>query len=67
VLQDSRGKVSLCEIKSGKGYRRHSALNNLIKVPNYDFANTLVFCEDNVSCTKTVSYLPIYLLSFLKP
>jgi predicted AAA+ superfamily ATPase len=68
VLQDVHGNVSLCEIKSGKDYRRHSALNNLLKSPNYYFEAAYVFCEDNIQCrsSSNISYLPIYLLGFLR-
>lgn len=30
VLQGQQGGIDLCEIKSGKNYRRHSALDNLL-------------------------------------
>jgi predicted AAA+ superfamily ATPase len=62
VTQNPRGQVSLCEIKSGKDYRRHSALINLLKTPNYAFDQVFVFCEDNVSQAGSVSYLPVYML-----
>lgn len=64
VLQE-QGDVVLCEIKSGKDYRRHSALSNLLAMPNYDFAGAYVFCEDNVSQDGRVTYLPIYMLGLV--
>lgn len=65
VLQDAMGGITLCEIKSGKEYRRHSALNNLMNTANYVFSNVYVFCERNVSVEHDVTYAPIYLMGFL--
>lgn len=67
VLQDSRGKVMLCEIKSGKDYRRHSALNNLLKTKNYQFEKVIVFYDGNLQRQEAVLYAPIYALGFLSP
>lgn len=66
VLQTQAGNVLLCEIKSGKDYRRHSALNNLLKTKNYDINAALVFCEGNCERKGNVSYLPIYALDFYR-
>jgi len=66
VLQHKRGGVALCEIKSGKDYRRHSALNNLLATENYTFDEVLVFCDANVSRVGRVDYLPIYMLGFVE-
>jgi predicted AAA+ superfamily ATPase len=59
-------KVLPLEIKSGKDYSRHSALNNVLKVPNYHIEEAVVFCNDNVSSDGAVTNLPIYMLMFLK-
>ncbi len=67
VLQHANGDILLCEIKSGKDYRRHSALNNLLKVDNYRFEEVFVFCEKNVSVEGQRTYLPIYMLGFVRP
>ena len=66
VLQRKRGGVVLCEIKSGKDYRRHSALNNLLATENYTFDEVLVFCDANVSRLGRVDYVPIYMLGFVE-
>lgn len=65
VLQRKNGDIILAEIKSGKDYRRHSALNNLLATANYDVAETLVFCDSNVSQGDRITYLPIYALGFI--
>lgn len=64
VLQE-RGTILLCEIKSGKDYRRHSALSNLLATQNYGFGGVYVFCEDNTSVEGDVTYLPIYMLGLV--
>ena len=66
VLQTKQGSVMLCEIKSGKDYRRHSALNNLLSTENYAFDEAFVFCDANVSKAGRVYYLPIYMLGMLE-
>lgn len=65
VLQQPDGSIVLCEIKSGKEYRRHSALNNLLKIENYQFKEAFVFCEGNVEQDGPKTYLPIYMVAFL--
>ncbi len=66
VIQDlSQGSVSLLEVKSGKDYKRHVALSNLIKVKDYDFKNAYVFCNGNIERIGEILYLPIYMAAFL--
>ncbi|MCF0230926.1 MAG: ATP-binding protein, partial [Enterococcus sp.] len=48
LLENPQGEIALCEIKSGKNYRRHSALNNLINTKNYSFKDIFVFYDGNV-------------------
>ena len=66
VLQTKQGRILLCEIKSGKDYQRHSALNNLLKTKNYGIAAAFVFCEGNCSLVGRVRYLPIYAIGFME-
>lgn len=66
VIEDTvQGTLSLLEIKSGKDYRRHAALNNLLQVKDYSFDNAFVFCNGNVQSKGAITYLPIYMTSFL--
>jgi hypothetical protein len=53
------------EVKSGKSYKRHSALDNVLKTTNYDIEQAYVLCEDNVSTEGSVAYLPIYMIIFI--
>ncbi len=53
------------EVKSGKDYRRHSALDNVLASPNYHIPEAFVLCNDNVMVDGKVVYLPIYMTMFL--
>ena len=65
VIEDA-GRVLPIEIKSGKDYHIHSALNKVLTNPQYDITEALVFCNENVSCKDKVIYYPIYMLMFLE-
>lgn len=65
VLQPGR-KCLPVEIKSGKDYRRHTALDNILSVGEWKFEEAIVFCMDNVSTDGKVTYLPWYMAMFLK-
>lgn len=60
------GKILPVEIKSGKNYERHSAMDNVLNVPNYGIEEGFVFCNDNVSAKGQIVYFPIYMVMFLK-
>lgn len=60
------GEVLPLEIKSGKDYKRHSALNNVLSLENYDIKKALVFSQGNVEVKDKRIYLPIYMIMFLK-
>ena len=61
------GHVVPIEIKSGKHYARHSALSRLMSDPEYDFPQAFVFNDKTSKTEDRISYLPIYLLPFLRP
>lgn len=60
------GEALPLEIKSGKDYKRHSALNNVLSLENYDIKKALVFSQGNVEVKDKRIYLPIYMIMFLK-
>jgi hypothetical protein len=73
VVENRQGQVIPIEIKSGKDYKRHRALSNVLKTPNYSIDNAYVFCEDNLSTVAgpegtgaTVAYCPIYMIGCLE-
>ena len=54
------------EVKSGKDYTRHSALNNLLKVRDYDIASGLVLSNSReIKAVGNVSYMPVYYVMFI--
>jgi len=54
------------EIKSGKDYAVHSALNNLLAVPDYNVKSALVLSNDRVVRQENqIWYMPIYYVMFL--
>ncbi|HJJ47779.1 MAG TPA: AAA family ATPase [Methanocorpusculum sp.] len=60
------GRVLPIEIKSGKNYARHRALSNVLENPLYGISEGFVFCNDNVRVKEKITYLPMYMMMFLK-
>lgn len=60
------GKVVPLEIKSGKDYKRHSALNNVLKNEEYNISEGFVFSEGNIEVDEKRVYFPIYMIMFLE-
>lgn len=57
------------EVKSGKDYKLHTALNNLLGTEEFDISEAFVLSEANVSvterCGKKVVYLPLYMMGLV--
>ena len=54
------------EVKSGKDYYVHSALNHFIENEDYSVKNAIVFCnEGTVEEKNGVTYMPVYNVMFL--
>lgn len=76
VIQKN-GKVIPIEAKSGRIYRAHAALDNILRVKEWGLDFAYVFCRDNTSIEAevpegrdiecTITYMPWYMLSFLRP
>ena len=54
------------EVKSGKDYEKHNALNNLLSNADYDIKIAYVLCNDNVSVQDKRIYLPVYMTTFIR-
>ena len=65
VIEDG-GKVILVEIKSGKDYYRHNAMDHVLNHESYAIKGGYVFCNGNIECDGKVTYYPIYMLMFLQ-
>lgn len=66
VIEHPQGLVTPIEVKSGKTYNRHSALNRALATPNYGMRRGIVFAESNVKTGERVDYLPVYAVSLLE-
>lgn len=65
VIEYPRGQVLPLEIKSGKSYKRHSALTKTLSTENFAIPKGMVFAETNVETIGKVDYLPIYMIGQL--
>ncbi len=65
-LIEGEGRVLPIEIKSGKDYYRHNAIDNLLGIDDYGIKEGYVFCGSNVETIGKLTYYPIYMLMFLQ-
>ena len=65
-LVEYHGEVLPIEVKSGKDYERHAALNNCLNNSRYDIPKAYVFCNDNVKEINNIVYYPIYMIAFIQ-
>lgn len=63
---EHQGKVLPIEVKSGKSYQRHSALNNVMEISNYSIEEAFVLSNYNVEVKGNLVYYPIYMLMFIE-
>lgn len=61
-----KGNVLPIEIKSGKDYKRHSALDNLLSNKDYGIPEGYIFGNCNLEKKDNRTYFPIYRIDFLK-
>ena len=55
------------EVKSGKDYTVHSALNNLLKNPDYNIlAGTVISNERQIYQDGKITYMPVYFVMFME-
>ncbi|WP_455579378.1 ATP-binding protein, partial [Faecalibacillus intestinalis] len=59
------GKILPIEVKSGKSYQRHSALNNIMEITNYSIQEAFVLSNYNVEVKNNLVHYPIYMLMFI--
>ena len=65
-IVEQSGKTLPIEVKSGKVYNKHSALNNLMNTKEYGIEEAFIFTNDNVKIEGKLNYLPIYMVMFLR-
>jgi len=63
---ECEGRVLPIEVKCGKSYARHRALNSIMESDEYGIAEAIVFDRDALKVEGKVFYAPIYMMMFLK-
>ena len=63
---EMNGRVVPIEVKSGKAYKKHKALDNFMSMPDYHIEKAYVFSVGNVETEGVVTYLPIYMCYLLQ-
>lgn len=65
-LIEDGGRVEPIEVKSGRHYKSHAALDNLIGNDDYGIEHAIVLSNANYSKTCNVEYMPIYFSMFFR-
>ena len=65
-LLESDNEIIPLEVKSGKDYERHNALNNIMSNPDYGIRKAYVLCNDNLHKAGNVEYVPVYMVMFIQ-
>lgn len=60
------GQALPIEIKSGKDYKRHNALCNVMKNEEYAIKEAFVFTTKNIDIIEQNIYFPVYMLMYLR-
>lgn len=63
VIETRDGDVIPIEVKSGKSYKRHSAINNVLKIENYHLQHAVALTIGNIELDDRLIYLPIYMIA----
>ena len=64
-IVEKGGAVLPIEIKSGKNYTKHAALNHVLENEKYQISKAYVFHNGNVSRKGKIVYYPVYMLMFV--
>lgn len=65
-IVQSAGRPLPIEVKSGKDYRKHKALDNILNIPTYGIKEGIVLSNANLHTEGDVVYAPVYMLMFIK-
>lgn len=60
------GEVLPIEVKSGKDYKVHRALSNIMDCGEFNLTRALIFNNSNLKVEGKLTYAPIYMAMFLK-
>ena len=62
---EKNAEVIPIEVKSGKDYKRHVALENLLNNDSYNITKAYTLCQGNIELINNRIYLPIYMIMFM--
>ena len=65
LIEKGNGVIPI-EVKSGKDYKRHSALSQLMSNQEFDYPLGIVLCNGNIENEDRTLYLPVYMIEFLQ-
>ncbi len=64
-LLEQDDKIIPLEVKSGKDYMRHVALNNMMSSPESNISRAIVLGNSNLTVNGNILYAPVYMTMFL--
>ena len=64
LVESARGVVPV-EVKSGRDFTKHRALDNVLGVRDWALAGAMVLCNSPAAKRAAVSYLPVYATMFV--
>lgn len=59
-------EISILEMKSGKNYKSHPALNRALSQKAWPIKNAYVICSSNVETHEKITYLPWYMMFLIQ-
>ena len=65
-LLEQNSEIIPIEVKSGKDYTRHVALNNVLNNKEYAINKAYVLCNSNIKQDGKIIYMPIYMIMFIR-
>lgn len=65
-LIEQDAEIIPIEVKSGKDYQRHRALNNIMDDSAYAISQAFVLTNDNLAVSEKITYAPIYMIMFFE-
>jgi predicted AAA+ superfamily ATPase len=64
---ENAGSAIPIEVKSGKDYKRHNALQNVLMDTNYPINEAIVLSNENLEQIGKITYAPVYMVMFVVP
>lgn len=65
-ITELNGRVVPIEVKSGKDYKKHKALDNLLAAPEYSIQEGIVLSTSNIEIKDNIFYCPVYMAELIR-